>query len=282
MNDSSSTDSVTAVSDTTLDTHVINTIFNTSDRLTPLELKRRVQHACRPVKHGQIESSIKRLVEQKELIYTYQFGNSFLEPSFEKPVRVANSIILKPPNANYHPLPGDIVVNIKAGAAFGTGIHPTTRLSLRGLEKVCTENLSRIKEGGQRILDIGTGSGVLAIAALKLGLEMGIGLDIDPCARAEATENAELNGLSPRMEKSGCSLDSLQGHFFLITANLRFPTLKAYFKNMIDLTETGSFLVVSGIKTNEIRRIENMSKAFGMAIYWEGVEQEWGGLVLHR
>ncbi len=111
MNDSSSTDSVTAVSDTTLDAHVINTIFNTSDRLTPLELKRRVQHACRPVKHGQIESSIKRLVEQKELIYTYQFGNSFLEPSFEKPVRVANSIILKPPNAKYHPLPDDIVVN---------------------------------------------------------------------------------------------------------------------------------------------------------------------------
>ena len=282
MNDSSYRDSVTAVSDTTLDAHVINTIFNTSDRLTPLELKRRVQHACRPVKHGQIESSIKRLVEQKELIYTYQFGNSFLEPSFEKPVRVANSIILKPPNANYHPLPDDIVVNIKAGAAFGTGIHPTTRLSLWGLEKVCTDNMSRIKEGGQRILDIGTGSGVLAIAALKLGLEMGIGLDIDPCARAEATENAELNGLSPRMEISGCSLDSLQGCFFLVTANLRFPTLKAYLTNMVDLTETGSFLVLSGIKTNEIRRMKNMSKTFGMAVYWEGVEQEWGGLALHR
>lgn len=148
MNDSQSTGSVMAMSDTSLDALVLNTVFNTSDRLTPLELKRRVQQAYRPVKHGQIESSIKRLVEQKELIYTYQFGNSFLEPSFEKPMRVANSIILKPPNANYHPLPDDIVVNIKAGAAFGTGI----------------------------------------------------GLDIDPCARAEASENAKLNGLSQQME----------------------------------------------------------------------------------
>jgi len=282
VNDSSSTDSVTAVSDTTLDTHVINTIFNTSDRLTPLELKRRVQHACRPVKHGQIESSIKRLVEQKELIYTYQFGNSFLEPSFEKPVRVANSIILKPPNANYHPLPDDIVVNIKAGAAFGTGIHPTTRLSLRGLEKVCTDNMSRIKEGGQRILDIGTGSGVLAIAALKLGLDQGLGLDIDPCAQVEASENAELNSLSQQLEISACSLDSLQDRFFLITANLRFPTLKAYFKKMIELTEPGSFLVISGIKFNEVRRMKNISKTFGMAVYWEEVEHDWGGLALRR
>lgn len=282
MNDSPSTDSVVAMSDTSLDALVLNIVFNTSDRLTPLELKRRVQQTYRPVKHGQFESSIKRLVEQKALLYTYQFGTSFLEPSFEKPVRVANSIILKPPNANYQALPDDIVVNIKAGAAFGTGIHPTTRLSLWGLEKVCTDNMSRIKEGGQRVLDIGTGSGVLAITAVKLGLETGIGLDIDPCARAEASENVKLNNLSQQVEISGGSLDSLLGCFFLITANLRLPTLKAYLQRMVELTQTGSFLVISGIKSNEIKQMKNMSKSDGMTVYWEGVEQEWGGLVLQR
>ena len=99
--------------------------------------------------------------------------------------------------------PGDIVVNIKAGAAFGTGCHPTTRLALTGLEKVCKNNLIPIGTENCRVLDIGTGSGVLSIAALKMGLDQGIGLDIDPCARAEAAENAVLNGLSKRLEISG-------------------------------------------------------------------------------
>ena len=132
--------------------------------------------------------------------------------------------------------------------------NPPSRVRVPSPLPICQGYMSCIKEGGQRILDIGTGSGVLAIAALKLGLEMGLGLDIDPCARVEASENAELNGLSQRMDISGCSLDTLQGVFFLITANLRFPTLKAYLKNMIDLTETGSFLVISGIKINEISK----------------------------
>ncbi|MEN8244896.1 MAG: 50S ribosomal protein L11 methyltransferase [Thermodesulfobacteriota bacterium] len=282
MNGSPSKPILTEVSNATLDARILDMVTESPDRLTPLELKRRVKQVYCFMGRGRIESSIKRLVEQKELVYTYQFGNSFLEASFERPVRVANSIVLKPPACDYQPLPGDIVVNIKAGAAFGTGCHPTTRLSLLALEKVCTDNLPRIKERGKRVLDIGTGSGVLAIAALKLGVEQGIGLDIDPCARAEASENAELNSLSQRMKISGHSIDSLQGRFFLIAANLRFPTLKVYFKKMAELTEPGGFFVVSGIKSNEMKPMKDISATFGLAVYWEGVERGWGGLALRR
>ena len=282
MNGIPSTGTTAEVPDPILDAGVLATVTNSLDRLTPLELKRRIRQAYQPIRRGRIESAIKRLVEQKELVYTYQFGNSFLELSFEKPVRVTHSIVLKPPACDYDALPDDVVLNIKAGAAFGTGSHPTTRLSLAGLEKACKECLPLVKSRDKKVLDIGTGSGVLAIAALKIGFGRGIGLDIDPCARAEAAENAKLNGLSTRLEISGRSLDSMEGGFFLITANLRLPTLKAYFNQMIQLMESDGFLVLSGIKFSEIESIKAVSEINDLTVRWEGEALGWGALVLRQ
>jgi ribosomal protein L11 methyltransferase len=282
VNDSTSKGIVADVSDATLDARILDVVTDSLERLTPMEVKRRVGKADQPLARGRIESSIKRLVEQKALVYTYQFGNSFLEPSYEKPVRVTDSIVLKPPACDYDPLPGDIVVNINAGAAFGTGCHPTTRLSLMGLEKVCTGNLMPMRTENCRVLDIGTGSGVLAIAALKMGIDQGIGLDIDPCARAEASENVLLNALSERMVISDQSLDSLEGRFLLITANLRLPTLMAYFDKMSALMEKEGCLVISGIKDNEIKPLKRVSDLHEMQVCWEGKALGWGGLALRR
>jgi len=280
LNRVSSPDRIPAISDAALDARVVEVVTGSFERLTPMELKRRVGQVGHPLERGPIEASIRRLVEQKVLVYTYQLGNSFLEPSFEKPVRVTDSIVLKPPACDYDALPGDTVVNIKAGAAFGTGCHPTTRLSLMGLEKVCMGNLIPVRKENCRVLDIGTGSGVLAIAALKMGIDQGVGLDIDPCARAEAAENAVLNGLSKRLEISGRSLASLEGGFFLITANLRLPTLKAYFSKMVQMIVPDGFLVVSGIKSNEIKTLKDRADSQGMTVCWEGKALGWGALVL--
>ena len=273
------TDSVP--SDPKLDAYILGVVTNAPRRMTPLELKQRVLET-RPLQRGQFKSAIKRLVLQKALVYTYQFGNSFLELSFEKPVRIADAMILKPPACNYQALPQDVVINIKAGAAFGTGVHPTTRLSLQALEKVCKGNPHCINSENRQVLDIGTGSGVLAIAAIKLGFDSGVGIDIDPCARVEALENVRLNKLCKKIEISDDSLDSIQGIFFSVIANLRLPTLKAYFRRMVDLMDTNGFLILSGIKTKEIKPLQKVSEKHGMAVYWEGIEKEWAGLVLSR
>lgn len=280
MNRSSPRDIMADVSDAALDACVLDLVADSLARLTPLELKRQIRQAHGPMEHDRVESSIKRLVEQKEFVYTYQFGNSFLEPSFEKPVRVTNSIVLKPPDCDHQALPGDIVINIKPGAAFGTGCHPTTRLSLLGLESVCRAHLP--KEPGGRVLDIGTGSGVLAIAALKFGMARGMGLDIDPCARAEASENAELNGLGQCLEIADRSLDGIYGPFWVVLANLRLPTLIAYFDKMSGLMEKGGFLVLSGIKSNEIKTLKGVGNSRDMKIFWEGKALGWGGIVFSR
>jgi len=275
-----SRDTIADVSDATLDACVLDLVSDSCTRLTPIEVKRRLRQAHQPIQRGRVESSIRRLVEQKALVYTYQFGTSFLEPSFEKPVRVTKSIVLKPPDCDHRALPGDIVINIKPGAAFGTGCHSTTRLSLLGLERVCRAHLP--KKPGGRVLDIGTGSGVLAIAALKFGMERGIGLDIDPCARAEASDNAELNGLGDCLEISDRLLDSMDGRFGVILANLRLPTLIAYFDRMSELMEKVGFLVLSGIKSNEIKTLKGVGNRHNMKTLWEGNALGWGGMVFSR
>jgi ribosomal protein L11 methylase PrmA len=271
---------VTDVPDAALDATVLDLVNASLTRLTPIELTRRIRQTHRAIQRGRVASSIRRLVEQKALVYTYQFGNSFLEPSFEKPVRVANTIVLKPPDCDHRALPGDIVINIKPGAAFGTGCHVTTRLSLAGLEHVCRAHLPW-KPGG-RVLDIGTGSGILAIAALKFGMQRGIGLDIDPCARAEASENAGLNGLAQCLDISDRSLDRINGRFGLILANLRLPTLTAYFDRMSGVLDKGGFLVLSGIKANEIGALKGVGNRHDMQTIWEDKALGWGGLVFSR
>jgi len=264
-----------------IDRRVLETVTKSSTRLTPLELKQRLKIEL-ALKRGQFESSLKRLVRRKELVYTYQFGLSFLEPCFERPVRITPSIVLKPPACEFEARTGDAVVNLRSGAAFGSGCHPTTRLSLKAIDAVRVERSYLPGGGSKRVLDVGTGSGVLLIAALKLGMDAGVGLDIDPCARAEARENARLNLLGDRIDISSRAFEKIAGSFAMVIANLRLPTLKTYFAQMIERVENGGALIVSGIKTNEINTIKTWSHKGGLTVGWEGAENGWAALALHQ
>lgn len=264
--------------DATLDARILTLVTNSLDRLTPQQLNRLAIQGYGSIHRDRVKASIKRLVEQKELVYTYQFGNSFLERSFEKPVRVTRSIVLKPPTCAYHPLPNDLVISISAGAAFGTGFHPTTRLSLQALEYVCRTVPLPEPTDHTQLLDIGTGSGVLVIAGIKLGLGHGIGIDIDPCSRVEALDNVKLNNLTDTIDISGDSIDAIIGNFSIIIANLRFPTLKAYFRQMVGLMDVTGSLIVSGIRSNEVDSIGRMAVENSLTTIWEEIEQGWGAM----
>jgi len=272
---------MTTALDDDIDTLVLESVMKSSTRLTPIELKQRLKKTL-PLKRDQLASSIKRLVRQRELVYTYQFGNTFLEPCFNKAVRITDSIVLKPPESKFIEAEKDVVLNIRTGAAFGSGQHPTTRLSLKALEMVCRNNSGLMDDRQTNVLDIGTGSGVLLIAALKLGMDEGIGLDIDPCALAEARENVKLNHLERRVDISSQAFETLAGSFYMVIANLRLPTLKTYFACMLERVETDGFLITSGIKSNEINSLERLGNVSGLEVIWKGVKNEWAALVLRR
>lgn len=126
------------------------------------------------------------------------------------------------------------------GLAFGTGGHETTSL--------CLETLDEVVTGGERVLDIGTGSGVLAIAALKLGAAAAEGVDIDPVAVRTAGENAALNGVADRLKVLvGDLSDQASGQYQIITANIVAQAILSLAPAVPGLLAEGGTFIASGI-----------------------------------
>ena len=121
-----------------------------------------------------------------------------------KPVRVSERLTIKPTWEEYTPeSPDEKIIELDPGMAFGTGTHPTTSLCLRTLETVI--------QGGEEVIDVGTGSGILAIGAIKLGAKHVLALDLDPVAVISARENVELNGLEQQITVKESDLLSVLG-----------------------------------------------------------------------
>lgn len=121
-----------------------------------------------------------------------------------KPLRVSERLTIKPVWEDYQPAsPEEKVIELDPGMAFGTGTHPTTALCLRALEKAIS--------GGEEVIDVGTGSGILAIGAKRLGAKGVLALDLDPVAVSSALENVRLNGLADAITVKESDLLSLLG-----------------------------------------------------------------------
>lgn len=229
-----------------------------------------------------VQASLRDLVAAGELAYTYEHGRTFLEPSFDRPVRVSDRIVLSPPGRASRPCPDDVLIRIMPGAAFGAGRHPTTRLALKAIDFVLGRGGEALTGPGRRVLDIGCGSGVLALAALKLGIETGLAVDIDPCALAEARANVALNGLGGRIVVCDRAAEAIDGSYQLVAANLRTPTLIRLAPFIASYSASRGALVMSGIRREEAGEVLGVFEARTFTVVWRGEEQEWTGLAMAR
>ena len=265
----------------TIHRNVLAVVEKSSRRLTPGELKKQLSQKI-SVDEKALKTAINDLVISQELKYTYQFGCSFIEKSYEKPTRVSRRVILKPPDMVYEPKPFDIVIDILKGASFGFGDHPTTRLAIQGIETALLNKISDIKVDDGLALDIGTGSGVLAIAAVLMGIQRAVGIDIDPCARAEAQKNIKLNRIEHHINILDTRVEDIKEQFSLITANLRYPTLRRLCSHISEITKLRGKVVVSGIKSDEVEDLLDCFTQNGFHCTWRAVEKGWAGLVLNK
>lgn len=191
-----------------------------------------------------------------------------------KPVRVGK-VVVKPTWEDFAALEGDIIVEIDPAMAFGTGYHPTTQLCLLALQ-------DRIK-GGESVLDVGTGSGILAIAAARLGARSVVGLDFDSVAVEAATANVEQAGLAGSVAiRQADSPRAFEGQADLVVANIIAKVLVDIAGELSEKVRPGGTVIGSGIVTERVDDVRKAFEAEGLRVVEERVDGDWVALIAER
>lgn len=161
------------------------------------------------------------------------------------PIRAGRTIVLQPAwLPPPRPAPGDIVVTIDPGQTFGSGSHPSTRLVLAIIE-------DRLREGDE-VLDVGTGSGVLAVTACVLGAARAVGIDIEPAAVEVTQANAAANGVGDRVTTSTQPLDRVDGAFDVVLANIGARVLTELAGPLVRRLRPTGCLVLAGVLDRQL------------------------------
>jgi ribosomal protein L11 methyltransferase len=188
------------------------------------------------------------------------------------PQRIGRVVIV-PSWASYEPAPHDAAISLDPGMAFGTGLHPTTRACLRLLQE--------IDPMPARVLDVGTGSGILALAALRLGGDTALAYDTDEQAADAAETNAERNGLASRLEvRHGRLPAAAEERFGLVLANLVAALLVELAPRLAAHLAPGGSLVAGGIVSQRAAEVIEAFAGAGLTIAETVDDGEWVALRL--
>ena len=172
---------------------------------------------------------------------------------FFKPMPVGEKLLINPSWYTDTDPQGRVVMNIDPGLAFGTGKHETTRL--------CMEALERYVAGGEKVLDVGCGSGILGIAAVLLGAENAFGVDIDELAVRTANENAAVNRVEDKFTAiAGDLVDKVDGKYDIVVANIVADAIIALSASVSEFMKDDAVYIVSGIIDT---RADDVKKAVG-------------------
>ena len=192
-----------------------------------------------------------------------------------KPIEIGHRLAICPSWETYDNAEDRCVLTIDPGAAFGTGTHDTTRLCLTVLDGVCRP--------GDTLLDVGCGSGILALSALLLGCEKACGVDIDAMAVKVARENAALNGLSERVDFfCGDLVEAVHGQYDIVCANIVADVIIKLCDSVLPFLKEDGIAVFSGII--DVREADVLQKlaACGLRVRERMTSAGWVALVCEK
>lgn len=191
---------------------------------------------------------------------------------FYKPTRIGRSFLIKPNWEDYEAKEGDLLIEMDPGMAFGTGTHETTRL--------CIEALESFMEEGQKVYDIGCGSGILSIAAARLGASQVVGVDLDPTAVRVSEENIRLNQVEGRVDiRLGNLLEVVEDKADLIVANILAEIVAGMAKDIGDYLKEDGIFIASGIILDKVDLVEKALVENGFEILEVNRLNEWASII---
>ena len=257
-----------------LQSFLIRQVNESTRSLTPIELI-----SSLGIHHGTTRRDAKRClgicVNENHLIYRQVLGRTVVVPSLNRYHDLAPGVVLAP--AHLSPIQGPThCITMKEGISFGNGTHPTTKL--------CAELMVMVKNIGSRwnhSLDLGTGTGVLSLLAVKLGVCHVDATEIDPIALHDAWENACLNGFSSRIAFHHADGFVSNKRYQLVTANLRSPTLISLHGTIAAWMDFQGDLILSGIREGEEERLISIY-APSFDLKYEKRSKGWVGLHFRR
>jgi ribosomal protein L11 methyltransferase len=192
--------------------------------------------------------------------------------AYFKPLRVGERLVVKPSWEPYDAKPDDLVITLDPGQAFGTGTHESTQLLLGALP-------AHVQKG-VRVLDIGTGSGILAIACALLGAEHVTAIDTDPLAVSATGENALANGVNARVHASETPVEQIEKQFPLVLANIEARVLVPLAAAVAARVEPGGLLFLSGLLHDDVERVREAYPAF--SLLGQPAAGDWRALLLRK
>ena len=190
--------------------------------------------------------------------------------------KIGERIVVRPTWEEYTPSANEIVIELDPGAAFGTGAHATTAMCLRWLEHLVSP--------GMRVYDVGCGSGILAVAAAKLGAGEVIAMDYDPVAVSVAEENIRQNNVHNVVACESDLLSACEGAApaELITANIIADVIVRLFAQLDRHLALGGTLLASGIIDDRIADVEHAAAQHGFTVLDMTCEKEWAAMIIRR
>jgi ribosomal protein L11 methyltransferase len=188
-------------------------------------------------------------------------------------LHIGQRLVIRPPWLEYRPRPDELVIELEPGMAFGTGLHPTTQMCLMALEKLLRP--------GARVLDLGAGSGILSIAAARLGASCVLGLDVDPTAASVARANVAANAVADRVRVEQGSLDHLDAQRWdVIMVNILASTIVNLLnQGLAEYLAPGGALVAAGIVEEQAPKVLRVLGSCGLSLSDRLQEKDWVTLV---